>query len=477
MFGHQTGRVTPTEDDRTTTAAPGDVRPSSWPLIAICVGYFMVILDTTVVNVALPSLSTGLHTGTTGLQWVVDAYNLTFAALLLSAGALGDRRGAKSVFRAGLGLFVLFSLVCGFASSTGVLVAARAAQGVGAALAVPSSLALLQAAYPDQAARRRAFGIWGGVAGIGAGAGPVVGGALVFGLGWRSVFFINVPIGLAGLALVARVVPAPGRRPHSRDVAGQVTGVCCLGALTVALIEVGSTGWANPVVVAGFTLALLAGILFVTVERRAGSPMLPLKLFSSATFSAASVVGLCINLGFYGELFVMTLYLQKVRGYSALLAGVALLPQMAMAVVGSTLSGRIAARTGPRLPMLIGLTLGGAGLLALIVASAHGAYGLLVAPFMAAGLGMSLTMPAATTAVMEAAPPERAGLASGTINAARQVGGLLGVAILGTLVARRADFIPGLRLGMIIAGSVFLLGAALTALTVERPSRPTLVRQ
>jgi DHA2 family methylenomycin A resistance protein-like MFS transporter len=433
----------------------------------------MVILDTTVVNVALPALATGLHTGTTGLQWVVDAYSLTFAALLLSAGALGDRRGAKSVFQTGLGLFVACSLVCGLAPSTGVLIAGRAAQGVGAALAVPSSLALLQAAYPDRAGRRRAFGIWGGVAGIGAGAGPVVGGALVSGLGWRSVFFLNVPIGLAGLALVARVVPSPGRRPHGRDLSGQVAGVCGLGALTVALIEGGSTGWASPVVVAGFTLAVLLGIVFVAVERRADSPMLPLGLFSSATFSAASVVGLCINLGFYGELFVMTLYLQEVRGYSALLAGIALLPQMAMAVVGSTLSGRIAARRGPRLPMLFGLTIGGAGLMALVVAGAHAAYGVLVAPFMAAGLGMSLTMPAATTAVMEAAPPERAGLASGTINAARQVGGVLGVALLGTLVAHRATFIAGLRVSMVIAGGVFLLGAALTALAVERPGQPS----
>jgi MFS transporter, DHA2 family, methylenomycin A resistance protein len=468
-LGHQTGRVERPAHDQAVSAPD---RASAWPLVAICLGYFMVILDTTVVNVALPALSKGLHTGTTGLQWVVDSYSLTFAALLLSAGALGDRRGAKAVFQAGMALFVLCSLACGLAPSTGVLIAARAAQGIGAALAVPSSLALLQAAYPDQAARRRAFGVWGGVAGIGAGAGPVVGGALVSGLGWRSVFFLNIPIGAAGLVLAARFVPAPGRHPHGGDVAGQMAGVCGLGALTVALIEVGSTGWASPVVVAGFALAVVFGIVFVVVEHRSSSPMLPLGLFSSATFSAATLVGCCLNLGFYGELFVMTLYLQTVRGYSPLLAGVALLPQMAMAVVGSTVSGRIMAHTGPRLPMLIGLALGGAGLLALMVIDAGTAYGVLVAPFMAAGFGMSLTMPAATTAVMEAAPGERAGLASGTVNAARQVGGVLGVALLGTLVAHPATFLPGLRMSMAIAGGVFLLGAALTAAAVERRNRP-----
>ena len=300
----------------------GAGRASPWPLVAICVGYFMVILDTMVVNVALPALSAGLRTTTTGLEWVVDAYSLVFAALLLSAGALGDRRGAKTVFGVGIALFALASLACGMASSTAALIAARVAQGLGAALAVPSSLALLQAAYPERAARRRAFGIWGGVAGIAAGAGPVVGGALVSGLGWRSVFFLNVPIGAAALALAARVLPAPTPRPHGVDPAGQAAGIAALGGLALALIEAGSAGWASPVVIGGLSAFVVAGGAFVLVERRASDPMLPLGLFSSATFSAATVVGLLINLGFYGELFVMSLYLQTLRGFSPLLAGI-----------------------------------------------------------------------------------------------------------------------------------------------------------
>ncbi|MHB8293133.1 MAG: MFS transporter [Acidimicrobiales bacterium] len=462
--------------DPTDTGTGSDAvaagRPSPWPLVAVCVGYFMVILDTMVVNVALPALSRSLHTTTTGLQWVVDGYSLVFAALLLSAGALGDRRGAKAVFQAGMALFAASSLACGLAPSTGVLISARAVQGIGAALAVPASLALLAAAYPDLAARRRAFGIWGGVAGIAAGAGPVLGGALVSGLGWRSVFFLNVPIGAAGLVLAARVLPSPPRRPQGVDPAGQLAGIVALAGLTLALIEAGSGGWTSAVVEVGFAAFVVAGVVFVAVEHRVARPMLPLALFSSPTFSAAAAVGLFINLGFYGELFVMSLYLQSLRGYTPLLAGAALVPEAAMAIIGSTASGRVMARTGPRMPMLVGLTVGGAGLLGLIAVGAHSSYWQLVVPFMATGLGMSFTMPAATSAVMEAAPAERGGLASGALNAARQVGGVIGVALFGSLVAHRSSFIPGLQADMAVAGGVFLLGAALTTVGVGHRSAP-----
>ena len=432
----------------------------------------MVILDATVVNVALPTLSRDLHATTSGLQWVVDAYSLVFAALLLSAGALGDRRGARAVFQAGVGLFALASLACGLAPSTALLVVARGGQGVGAALAVPSSLSLLQAAYPDRAARARAFGIWGGVAGIAAAAGPVVGGALVTRLGWRSVFFVNVPIGALGLVLAQRFLPSPPRRPHGVDLPGQAAGAACLAGLTVALIEAGSAGWTSPAVVAGFGLCVVAGVVFVAIERAVRRPMLPLSLFTSPTFAAATVVGLLINLGFYGELFVMSLYLQQLRGLTPLMAGIALLPQMAMAVIGSMASGRVMARSGPRLPMLIGLTVGGLGLVGLTTVGLHSAYWTLAVPFVATGLGMSITMPAATAAVMEAAPTERGGIASGTLNAARQVGGVVGVALLGTLVAQPASFIPGLHLGMAIAGGAFFVAVALTTAGVGRVRVP-----
>jgi MFS transporter, DHA2 family, methylenomycin A resistance protein len=453
---------------RKPAARAAQTASSPWPLIAICLGYFMVILDTMVVNVALPALARDLHAGTTGLQWVVDAYTLVFAALLLSAGALGDRRGAKAVFQAGMAVFAVSSLACGLATTTGLLIAGRCVQGAGAALAVPASLALLQAAYPDTAARRRAFGVWGAIAGIAAGSGPVVGGALVSGLSWRWVFFINVPIGLLGLGLAARFLPSPPRRPRGADPLGQCAAACCLAGVTVALIEGGHAGWTSPEVVAGLLLGALSGVALVLIEQRVAHPMLPLGLFSSSTFSAATAVGLLMNLGFYGELFVMTLYLQQVRGLSPLLAGLALLPEASMAVAGSIVSGRVMARTGPRLPMLAGLVLAGAGLLSLVGVGQDTDYRLLILPFMAIGLGMSATMPAATAAVMESAPADRAGLASATLNAARQVGGVIGVALLGALVVHPEAFIHGLHTVVAIAAAVFLLAAGITALGVGR---------
>jgi DHA2 family methylenomycin A resistance protein-like MFS transporter len=336
-----------------------------WALLAICMGYFMVILDTTIVNAALPALRTDLGADVTGLQWVVDGYMLVLAAGLLSGGALADLLGARRVCQWGLLAFVVASIACGAAPNLPVLIAARILQGVGAALAVPASLALLRAANPDRQARARAVGIWGGVAGGAAAAGPILGGLLVGLVGWESVFLVNVPIGLAACWLIARTVPAPAPRPRSLDLVGQVLAALALTALTVALIEHAHVG----VAVVAAAVFLLAGAAFVLAERRAHDPMLPLGLFRDGTLSAGTAVGLLINLGFYGELFVLNLYLQEPRHLSALVAGLALLPQMGMAAIGSALSGRYTAATGgPRRTMLVGLLIGAAGLLGLMIA-------------------------------------------------------------------------------------------------------------
>jgi DHA2 family methylenomycin A resistance protein-like MFS transporter len=434
------------------------------------VGYFMVILDTTVVNVALPALGRDLHAGVSGLQWVVDGYTLILAGFLLSAGALGDRLGAKRVFQAGMALFAVASAACGLAPDVSVLIVARMVQGLGAALAVPASLSLLQRAYPEPAARARAFGIWGGVAGIAAGLGPIVGGILVSGLSWRAVFFLNVPIAAIGLALAARHVPAPPGCPRDLDLPAQVVGVVSLAALTCALIEGGSHGLTLVVLVALGTF-VAAAVAFIGLEVRGRAPMLPLEFFRSPTFTAANAVGLLINLGFYGQLFVLTLYFQEVRGYSALLTGLALLSEAGVVSVAAILSGRVMANRGPRLPMVMGLGIGGGGLLGLVVAGAHTPYAFLAVPLMAAGFGMAFTMPAATAAVMGAAPVDRGGVASGVINAARQVGGVFGIALLGALVAHRASFLPGLHVGIIVAGAAFLLGCGLTLVAVGTRAR------
>ena len=438
-------------------------------LVAVCLGYFMVIVDTTVVTVALPALRAELRAGLSGQQWVVDSYLLMLASLLLCGGALADRAGARRVFQWGLAVFLLASVACGLAPTVGTLVFARFVQGVGAAAAVPASLALLRAAFPDAAARARAFGVWGGIAGVAAAAGPILGGVLVNTMSWRVVFLVNLPIGLAAMALTARYVPAPAPRPRRLDLPAQAAAVLGLAGLTFTLIEGGRTG-PSPTVMLGGLIFLAATGGFLAMQRRSADPVLPLGLFRNGTFAGGNAVGLLINFGFYGELFVLNLYLQQALGYSAWRAGVALLPQMGVVAAGSAVSGRFSARVGsPRPTMLIGLMVGGAGLLGLTVAAPDAGYPLLVVPLAAAGFGMSFTMPAATTAVLDAVPADRAGLAAGVLNAARQIGGVIGVAVLGGLVAATGPaVISGFRVAVSIAGAAFWLAAAVAAGTVAR---------
>jgi DHA2 family methylenomycin A resistance protein-like MFS transporter len=444
-------------------AAPAP-RTASLALVVICVGYFLVILDATVVNVALPAIGRELRGGVAGLQWVVDAYTLSFAGLLLAGGALAERLGGRRVFAAGLALFALASAACGAAPSLPVLIAARLVQGAGAAALVPASLVLLQAAYPTAAGRSRALGAWGSIAGIGAATGPVIGGLLVTTWSWRGVFLISVPFAAAALALTRRCVPGSPRRARALDLPGQLLAVAALALATGALVQAGPLGWTSVPVLAGLAASAAAGAGFVVAERRSPDPMLPLALFRRPEFRSGTAVGLLINLGFYGQLFVLSLFFQDVRGYSALRAGLALLPEAALLIAASTLSGAIMARTGPRRPMLAGLVIGGAGLLGLAAAGAGTSYLALVAPMAAAGFGMALTMPAATAAVMEAAPPDRGGIASGVVNAARQAGGVLGVALLGTLVSG-PSISAGLRPALAVAAGAFCAGAGLVALS------------
>lgn len=440
-------------------------------LLAICLGYFMTILDTTVVNVALPAIRDQLGANVAGLQWIVDGYALVFAGLLLTAGALGDRLGNRAIFLAGLVLFTLASALCGAAPALWALQATRAAQGIGAALMVPASLALLRETFGSPAARARAIGLWGGIAGVAAGSGPVVGGLLVDTLGWRGVFLVNVPIGILAVVLTWRYVAPSARRPgRGLDWPGQVASILALAALAFACIQGSVWGWSTPPVLGAFALAGVATVVLVAVERRVVDPMLPLELFGGATFTAATAVGLLLNFGFYGQLFLMSLFFQEVRGASALATGLALLPETGMAAVGSTLAGRATGRVGPRLPMLAGLVLGGLGLLALSLVGATTRYAALGPLLVAVGFGTSFAMPAMTAAVMEAASAERAGIASGVLNASRQVGGVLGVALLGALVGGGRPFVPGLRAAGLLAGGAFFFGALLTVLAV-RPAR------
>ncbi|WP_051342037.1 MFS transporter [Pseudonocardia spinosispora] len=432
-------------------------------LVAICLGYFLVILDSTIVNVALPTLRRDLGADLAALQWVVDGYLLTFAAGLLGGGALGDRIGGRRVFQLGLAVFVIASAACGLAPDAATLIAARTVQGVGAALAVPTSLALLRAAYPERTDRARAVGIWGGVAGLAAAAGPVLGGLLVDvpTLGWRLVFFVNVPLGLLAMVLTARRVPAPAGSPGTRiDLPGQCTGALALAALTYTLIE-GDHGGITRATAVSASVFLAASTAFVLLQRFRAAPMLDLTLFRSATFTGGTAVGLLINLGFYGEMFVLNLHFQQTRHESPLVAGLALLPQMGVVAVGSALSGRFTGRAGgPRPTMIIGLLVGAGGLAGLACCVGL-PYPMLVLPLVAAGFGMSFTMPAATSSVVDAAPANRAGAAAGVINTARQIGSVIGIAVLGALADGATS---GPRTALFVSAAAFLLGAALAVL-------------
>jgi len=426
------------------------------PLVALCCGWFLVIVDATIVTIALNPLHQEFGSSIAGLQWVVDGYTVAFAAFLLCFGWLGDRWGGKRLYQAGLLVFVAASACCGLAPGLVALVAARVVQGVAAAALVPSSLSLLRDSYPDPARLARAVGVWATVGGVAGGLGPLLGGVLVGALGWRSLFLVNVPLGLAGALLVRRLVPdaSPVAARDRFDWAGQVAAVVALVGITMAAVEVGRTG------VTGGVVGIAAAVAFVLVERRTAGPMIPRAMLADRALVTPVGIGSLMNFGFYGQLFVITLYLQQVRHLSPLLTGIALLPQTGVIAVSSWAGGRLTGRIGPRRPMAIGMGVGAVGFLTLTAATAAIPYAWLMVPMAAAGFGIAFTMPAATTAVIDAAPAERAGIASGLLNTGRQVGGALGIAVLGTLYAA-ATFPTGFRLAMAVAGAAYLGGLAL----------------
>ncbi|WP_377273514.1 MFS transporter [Peterkaempfera sp. SMS 1(5)a] len=448
-------------------SAPESERRSWTPLLAVCAGYFMVILDVTIINVAVPVVGRELSASLTGIQWITDGYTLVFAGFLLAGGALGDRLGNRRVFCWGVAVFTVSSAACALAPHAAFLVAARLVEGLGAALIVPGSLALLQQAYPAPAARSRAFGLWGSMAGIAASAGPLVGGLLVSTVGWRWVFLINLPVGVACLMLTLRhVACSPRRADRALDWPAQCAVVAAVALLTAALNEAGRRGWSDPAVIAGVSLAVLAAAAFAARERLARSPALPLSLLRSRAMSGGSVIGLLFNFGFYGMVFTASLEFQHQRGFSALRTGLALFPAVAMTMFASVLSGRLTRRTGDRPLVISGMLLAALGLAGWASAGTDPAYPLLVAPMMAAGFGTSFALTGGAATVMGAAPPAYSGAASALFNTARQIGSATGVALGGSLLATAADYSAGLRTSMAIGALAYLAAAGLAWLCV-----------
>ncbi|MEV6948999.1 MFS transporter [Streptomyces sp. NPDC051172] len=440
-------------------------------LFAMCTGYFLVLLDVTIVNVALPRIGSDLGTDIGGLQWVVDGYALALAALMLTSGTAGDLYGHRRVVLAGLVVFGAGSLACGLAPGVPVLVTARVVQGVGAALLLPGTLAIISRAFPDDAARARAIGVWAGTGSLALPAGPLLGGALTETLGWRAIFLLNVPIVLVALVRSAAIVRESREEQARRlDVPGLLLGSLLLLATTYAFIEGGRAGPGAPQVLVAAALAVLAVPALAVVElRRGDEAMLPVPLLRRPAFDAANVVAGIMNMGTLGTLFVLMLFLQSVQDRSALLAGAAVIPLFAPLAVIAPFGGRITSRIGSRLPAAAGLLVATAGLALLAPAAPHSTYLVLLPAFLLWGTGMGFLTPAVVAAAIAAVPAERSGLASAMNNTARQTGGAIGIAVAGAVAGQPGDetrFVRGFHAVALGAAGLYAAAAVLALLVL-----------
>jgi len=399
----------------------------------MCAGMFLVLLDVTIVNVALPSIGHGLRSDVAMLQWVVDGYVVAIAGLLLAGGTIGDRIGHRRVLIAGFAIFGVASLICATAPDVGVLIGARVVQGVGGALLLPSTMAVIVEVFPDRAGQARALGTWAAISSLALPAGPLLGGALVGWLGWRPVFWVNVPLAALTIAATLWTAPArPGNRGRELDVPGLAGFVLGLGGLVFTIISIGHD--AGPAVIAASAVVTLAALATAMISAaRSRHPVLPLDLLRRKDFLSPNVVALTMNLIFNGLLFVTTLYLQDVLGYSPLASGLSVLPLAIPLVVLAPVAGRITAARGPRTSVTLGCAIAILGSLALTQLHAGSGIGWLLAGFGLLGCGSGLITASVVAAVVRATPADRAGLATGTSNTARQIGTAGGVAIFGAV--------------------------------------------
>ncbi|HMC81551.1 MAG TPA: MFS transporter, partial [Acidimicrobiia bacterium] len=429
-------------------------------LAAICLGFLMITLDATIVNVALGPITAELGGSLAAAQWIVNGYTLGFASLLLTAGALADRVGARTGFVIGVGVFAFGSATCSAAVSLPMLIASRLLQGLGAAWLMPCSLALIAHAFPKAQERRRALAIWGGVSGIGLASGPVLGGVLTSAISWRAIFLVNVPVAAIAGRLLVRHVQETSRHRQPLDVPGQILAIAGLSLLTAGFVVAGEDGWGS-----GLALALLAGgaasaLAFAAAERLAANPMVDPALFRSRTFSVSVTIGMIFNFCLYGSLFCLAIDMHMTHGLDALGTGLAMLPVTLVTGTAAFLSGRAVTRFGEWPVMLAGLA---AGILAAVLVALNGTHGplwVLIGSSLPLG-ATALVMPAMTAVGIGSAPEHRIGLASGVLNAARQTGGALGVAVLGALLVEGGNHVS-LRLAFAVIAGAYIAGALLT---------------
>ena len=450
-----------------------------WTLLAVALATFMTYLDNNIVNVAIPTMQKDLHLTQSGIEWVVSAYILVFAGLLLTGGRLADVVGRKRLFVVGLGIFTGASLLAGLAGDANLLTASRALQGFGAALATPTTLALISETYPEPAEQARAVGLWSAVGAVALALGPLLGGVFTVHLSWHWIFFVNVPVGVATLALGWWAIP--GRRPTERrrlDTPGVVSSAVSLVALTYALIQGHADGWTSPVILAAFALSAGAVGAFVWLERRATDPMIDLRVFSDRVFTGGVVAMMLWAFGLFGIYFFTSLYIQEVLGFSAVKAGLAFVPMAVLMALGAAVSDRVADRVGAHRSVGVAMLLMGAGIISVSFFGQHLSFAGLMPSFAIIGIGGGLTIPLVSS-ILKTMPTDRAGIASGVFNASREVAGLLGITVIGVVLTARQGalsragagplqaFLGGYRLGLIVAGVLVAAGGLVAWLALR----------
>ncbi|MEU3740467.1 MFS transporter [Streptomyces sp. NPDC032198] len=464
----------PARSDRgTRDRGPGPTPSRTAALLASLLGFTVITVDVSAVNIALPAIRTSLHGGMAGLQWVVDAYTLMFAALMLSAGALADRAGARRAYVWGVGLFTLASLACALAPGIGALIAARVAQGGAAAIVMPASLALIRQAYDDPRSRARAIALWTVGGSVAMAAGPVLGGVLTEAAGWRAVFLLNLPVGAVILALLARTAPST-RRPAPIDLAGQATAVLTLAGLAFAVIEGGHLGWTSAPVLGAAAVAVAAGLGFYVTEKRHPAPMVPLGMLRDRRVSVSLAIGFAVNAGFYGVVFLLGLYFQQLRGMSAIAAGLMFVPLAAIITSTNLVSPRMAERIGRRRVIVAGQAVLALAMFVLLPLAADTPLWLVLVLLIPTGMGGAFAVPALTALLMDAVPAERAGTASGLLNSLRQTGGAMSVALFGALLVSDGTTgfsVGGMREALLAVGLLLCATAALAAWLLPRDGR------
>ena len=456
-----------------------DTKRRIWVLVTVSLATFMTYLDNNIVNVAIPAIQRDLHLSTSALEWVVSGYILTFASLLLAGGRLADIYGRRRLFVLGLGVFTAASLVAGFASGDAVLIAARAVQGLGAALVTPTTLALISATFTTTRERATAVGIWSAIGALALAVGPLFGGLISQHLAWGWIFFINVPAGLATIALALWAVPddSAAAARHRLDVPGIMASAVALFALTYGLIEGHDKGWTSTVILAAFGLAAAALVAFAVVERRSLEPMVDVSLFVDRVFSGGIIAIVMWGFGLFGIYFFTSLYLQNVLGFSPTVAGAAFVPMALLMAVGATVAERVADAVGPYRAVGAAMFLMAIGIGTVSLLGRDATFVELMPSFAVIGVGGGLSVPL-TAMVLGAMPVHQAGVASGIFNAAREVAGLLGITVIGAILTARQGsqlaaghapvdaFLSGYRIGLIVAAILVAAGgvAAFVAL-------------